>query len=59
MQLVPDDERTAIFDENTLVGYVEGDNLYGLDGDGFAVHIGEIDHLSEVQPKLETWRKSR
>lgn len=58
MKIIPDNERTKIFDDsNVVVGYVENETLYAIDRDGYAVPVGTINHPNEIAESLTEWRK--
>lgn len=45
-----------VFNENTVIGYVEDDKLYGLDRDGYAVEVCHIDNNNEIAARMGEWR---
>lgn len=54
-QLVTRNSRLELYQANQLRAYVEDDELFGIDKDGYAVHIGTIEHRSEVIMKWQSW----
>lgn len=56
VKIVPGNDRLNIYDGNVIVGYVEGETLFGIDKDGYAEEIGRIDHQNEIEQRLNEWR---
>lgn len=48
--------RIDVMSGNTLVGYVDNDQLYGIDSKGFADLVGSVNHRTEIIGKLKVWR---
>lgn len=48
--------RIDVMSGNTLVGYVDNDQLYGIDSKGFADLVGSVNHRTEIIGKLKAWR---
>ena len=55
------DEMRNIFINNELIGYVdEIDNLYGINGKGYAVYICIVDDYTDerIMKALNAWKSS-
>lgn len=57
IKIVTRNARIEAFRSNQLIGYVENDELFAIDGSGYAEQIGTVGHRSEIAGKLIEWQQ--